>query len=595
MKNRITNLKNSRILKSNIFLSIALNIIFFICILLFCDIKYEVSDDFVMASIISGTYGNGYNPHLIFINVLWGYLLLPFYYLFQGISWYLIAQLLLCLISFVLVSYMFFEKLPRYMALLLVVLLLTLFGDDVYILVQFTKTASLAIMGGGIVFLWALWADRNWKLKLLSSLVCLLGTLVRFNSVFIAGGFLLFLILVEFIRCFASDRKQLAKKWVRVFIPGILVVSAAFGMKGIDSYIYNQNEEYAYFREYGKVRAAIVDASDYGYWAYKEEFDEIGISENDYAILRTWNFADSDYFTLEKLQKIGDIIEDYKQNVGISKEWLFENMQQRNIWSYPACIAVVLLLILSIVFLKKWWLSLCSVIIMLLYFIYFFAIERVVYRVEFSVLLCCFLCIAFFWQRLEIHSGITNIETKRICAIITSICLLAEILIFYPDRSYLDVSNETRKSYIEDVFYNSWDYDARRYRKIVSKNRPENELIKEIKENDNKFYFLDFQTTVQTLYFEWDPFATLPESLYKNTLYFAGVMMEFPDYNRILEQKGLENPMKGLVEEDVYIVDSDQKTLQYKINYLREHYFPHAQAELYKEIDGYQIWKLREN
>ena len=219
MKNRITNLKNSRILKSNIFLSIALNIIFFICILLFCDIKYEVSDDFVMASIISGTYGNGYNPHLIFINVLWGYLLLPFYYLFQGISWYLIAQLLLCLISFVLVSYMFFEKLPRYMALLLVVLLLTLFGDDVYILVQFTKTASLAIMGGGIVFLWALWADRNWKLKSLSSLVCLSGTLIRFNSVYIAGGFLLLLILAEFIRGFTADREQFVKKSIRVLVP----------------------------------------------------------------------------------------------------------------------------------------------------------------------------------------------------------------------------------------------------------------------------------------------------------------------------------------------------------------------------------------
>lgn len=595
MKKRITKIRNSRIWKSNVFLSISVNAIFFACILFLCDIKYEVSDDFVMASIISGAYGNGYNPHLIFINVIWGYLLLPFYYLFPGVSWYLIAQLMLCLFSFTLISYMFFERLSRCMGGVLVVLLLVFLGDDVYILVQFTKTASLAVMGGGIVFLWALWENKSLKLKIISSLVCLLGTLVRFNSIYIAGMFLLLLIITEFIRYFMYDKENFAKRFIRVIVPGILLVFVAFCMKGIDTYIYDQNEEYAYFREFGKVRAAIVDASDYGYWAYKDSLDEIGISENDYMILRTWNFADPEYFTIEKLQKIGDIIENYKKNIGISKEQLFENMQQRNIWSYPACIAVVLMFVLSIVFLKRWWLSLCCVGIIILYFLYFFAIERVVYRVEFSVLLCGFLCIAYFWEKLEIQRDIINIEIKRICAIMTSVCLFSELLLFYPDRSYLDVTNESRKNYIEEYFYNSWDYDARRYRKVVNKNKPENGLIKEIKENGDNFYFLDFQTTVQTLYYDWNPFRTLPVDFYNNTLYFAGVMMEFPDYNRILQKNSLENPMKDLVKESVYIVDSDEKTLQYKISYLKEHYFPNVKAELYKEIDGYQIWKLREN
>lgn len=595
MRDRNIRIKNSRVLNSNIFLSIAANVIFLACILLFCDIKYEVSDDFVMASIISGAYGNGYNPHLIFINVLWGYLLLPFYHLFSGISWYLIAQLLLCFFSFVIISYMFLEKLPKKMAFLLVILLLTFFGDDVYILVQFTKTASLAIMGGGIVYLWALWTNRSWKIKIVSSVICLLGTLIRFNSVYIAGGFLLLPIIVEIIRCVIIDRKNSVKKLIQVIVPGILVVCAAFGMKAIDTYIYNQNEEYAYFREFGKARAAIVDASDYGYWAYKEEFDKIGISENDYTILRNWDFSDPEYFTIEKLRKIGEIISEHKKSVGISKEILFENMQQRNIWSYQACIGLMLLMILSIVFLKKWWLSICSAIIALLYIVFFFAIERVVYRVEFSILLCGFLCMTYFWENFAMRSGLINIEMKRICAIIGLICLFAEALLFYPDSSYLEITNETRKGYIEEFFYNSWNYDARRYRKVVNKNKPENGLIKEIEENEDNFYFLDFQTTVQVLYYDWNPFVTMQESFYDNTLYFAGVMMEFPDYKAVLGKNGLTNPMKDLVKEDVYLVDSDEKTLQHKLYYLREHYYPNAKAELYKEIDGYQIWKISEN
>ena len=74
-------LKNciSKIWKSEILSAIALNLLFLASILVFCDVKYEVSDDFVMSAILSGAYGGSLNPHLIFINVLWGYLLTPFY------------------------------------------------------------------------------------------------------------------------------------------------------------------------------------------------------------------------------------------------------------------------------------------------------------------------------------------------------------------------------------------------------------------------------------------------------------------------------------------------------------------------------------
>ena len=48
--------------------------------------------------------------------------------------------------------------------------------------------------------------------------------------------------------------------------------------------------------------------------------------------------------------------------------------------------------------------------------------------------------------------------------------------------------------------------------------------------------------------------------------------------------------LKQLADKDVYLVDNYYVDL--KINYLREHYYPEARAELQKEIDGYQIWKI---
>ena len=84
----------------------------------------------------------------------------------------------------------------------------------------------------------------------------------------------------------------------------------------------------------------------------------------------------------------------------------------------------------------------------------------------------------------------------------------------------------------------------------------------------------------------------MPESFYDNILYFAGITTNFPDCNKILQERSIEEPLKDLVQEGVYLIDSKSKTLDLKIAFLQEHYYPEARAELYKEINGYQIWKI---
>ncbi len=301
-KGKCYTIKNMPILKkiwkSDICLAILVNVLFLTSILLFCDIKYEVSDDFVMAAIMSGAYGNAPNPHMIFINILWGYLMLPFYYLFPNVSWYLIFQLGLIFVSLVLVSYMILKRSNRPMAFLLIIILLTFFADDAYILVQFTKTAMLAVMGGGVVFAWSLFEHRNWKLEILAAIICLAGTLIRFDVIYIAGGFLLLILIVEFGKMFWKERneKDFQNRIIRITISGICVIALAFGLDSLDSYIYNQDEEYRYFKQYGEARGKIVDASDYGYEAYRTELEKIGVSKgNDirkYAGQRDYRISD---------------------------------------------------------------------------------------------------------------------------------------------------------------------------------------------------------------------------------------------------------------------------------------------------------------
>ena len=70
MKRKITeNPIVKKIQSSNLLTALLINVFFLCLVLLFCDIKYEVSDDFVMAAILSGAYGNGPNPQMVFVNV----------------------------------------------------------------------------------------------------------------------------------------------------------------------------------------------------------------------------------------------------------------------------------------------------------------------------------------------------------------------------------------------------------------------------------------------------------------------------------------------------------------------------------------------
>ena len=91
-------------------------------------------------------------------------------------------------------------------------------------------------------------------------------------------------------------------------------------MNWLDGYIYNQDEEYSYYRAYSEARASIVDSEDYGYEAYEEKLREIGVSENDYKMMRSWNFADNTIFSKEILEQTGDIIREYKRELGVPRK-----------------------------------------------------------------------------------------------------------------------------------------------------------------------------------------------------------------------------------------------------------------------------------
>ena len=61
-----------------------------------------------------------------------------------------------------------------------------------------------------------------------------------------------------------------------------------------------------------------------------------------------------------------------------------------------------------------------------------------------------------------------------------------------------------------------------------------------------------------------------------------------------MEKYGITQPLMDLVHSNVYLVDTDNRTLDNKVKFIQEHYYPNAYAVLYKEVAGYQIWKIKD-
>ena len=594
--------KNRNVLEGNgrrnWYIALAINLIVLGLAVTLGEIKYEVSDDFIMAGILSGAFGMEPDPHMLFINVIWGYMLLPLYHLFPTVSWYLISQLFLCFFSLTAITFLVLERVRGRRAAALIVLLFAGFSNDLYLVVQFTKTAMAAVMAGSLLFLSGLFQreSRKWGRIVFGGVLVFLGSLVRFDVIGIAGGFLAGILVAEFF--WLRKRSERVKVWLKNCLPialcGIVLIGVVLAAKEYDTWVYNSDGAYRYFRAYSQARSSVVDSTSSGYEAMAPEFAAAGISENDYQMMRSWSFADPDYFTLERMQEAGEIIGEDEQAGSRTALDICKRLWGRKFFQYPAFWGCVCLFVISIAFGKRWWpFVVGSGVIGIFYMVYFILRGHVVYRVEYAVFLSVFLSALYFcdeshWKPSLRQERVRKWMFRAFGAVLAGV----QICMYIPDRPPEGISEEERKIFVEDAFYKSWLFDGKRYRRQVQVEDENSALLQEIEKHPDNFYFLDFSTTIQTLYLDYDPFIRLPVGFYQNFLYLGGVMTALPSITALLSENELENPLKSLVKENVYLVDN--LSVENKLRYLQEHYYPEARAELCSVEGGYQIWKFYE-
>lgn len=547
--------------KHPFFTSFFIQLIILSCYIISGTMKYEVSDDFMMQLMVSGAYGTAASD-MMFTSPLLAMGLSWFYQIIPVVNWYFYFQVLLILISLSIIGFVFMKEKYHPLIQSFVFAFLLFIAKDFYQLMQFTKTATIVLCAASIL---AIYAMKQKKRFLIPAIVLLaIGVMLRRKCIYMAGTPLAVYVLFDLI----EHRTDLWNALKPYLLLGICAGICYVGVISSSSFIENSQSDLVAYDKFNTARVAINDVKAIPYEEIKAELDQIGVSENDYQMMLSWNFGDEDFFTTETMSKVADIMDEH-QNHSI-KDALY-SMVYRKYWTYVIFWMILISVIVCAIFFE----SISQAIVMgiagislLLLNAY---VSRNVYRVEVSTFIACALFYLYSIKK----------ERKNISAIWSMFpagcMMIVSVLGMMPIHA--------QSNY--DTMNASWDNNLSKYQ--VSFKETPLAIIQEMEAHPDNTYILGFQSCIQSFYLHYDPIVDYGASLLDNAIYLGGVDFNHPLRNKWMNQHQLNNTLQSLLQEDVYLVE--HKTQQQILTYLQEHVDENITMELVKEIDGYQIWK----
>lgn len=560
-------------IKRAIAYSVAINLFFLALCLVFGDLKFGAIDDYFMAARLTGALGTDYNPHLIFVNAIYGYALLPLYHLFSKIGWYYIGEMFAVSLSFTVIGYVLLQRCGERWGAILATLFTALFASDFYLVLQFTQCASILSAAGMLLFAYGVvehkrdcdcrapGGARNDIKKTvpfaLGVLLMLWGSVMRWQAFLMGMPFFCLGMLFIFKDCWKS-------KW-RVIVGLAILFVGAFTMHHFDQQIY-QSPEYADFVKFQGPRVALGDKENFNQNAVYEDAEEIGLSGKDFQMLKDWIHYDTEVFSVDSLKRYTDIILAYRdQNPTMLVPRNLLNALSHSIHSPLFWTWFVLCLIAYLTNPKKFLYLWASLALILALMTYLLAMGRLVYRVESGFWLYAAVLTIPLYGKLKF-----NISHKLVY---TALGIIACVNIYAYATSGEMVrdpsTGKTRTLAIEDTT----DYT---------------QVFDYIDNQPDKMFLLSMNAFMRFSHHRNPPYLAEPIGQYRRTVSFGYWTPYLPEVKDALAEYGISNPIKDVVHGNVIVLNEPNLA-----DFLQRHYYDSVAVDMFKEIGEMTFYKYR--
>lgn len=544
-------------------IALAINLFILLICMLFGEKFYlGVYDDYFMARILEGAYGDSYNVHMVFVNVLYGYVLLPLYYLFPKISWYYIGEIFAVFISFTAVSYVMIKKMGLQWGSIFSTLLIACFARDFYLTVQFTQCAAALGAAGMVLFVYALDNGLSHKKIIFFAFILAIWGYCMRSDAFLMGLPFFACAMLFFARKFFDHRYQF----------GLCVLIMFLGLWGAKSFndVHYSSPEYQKFLDFQPHRVMLGDKDNYDKGAVYDEIKEGGLFGEDFSLAQNWIFYDSKIFSTDSVKRITDKIQKYTfpLNGGALPAAVLYRFDRSIV--HPCCWAFCMICLALLLHGGKRSLyvlgGLAVMFAMMSYLIY---LMRLVYRVEAGL---------WFYATvlaIPLLNKFRPISHRFFLTVLGSILCVFTVCFFFTG----DFQRSISSGQLQKV--PSLEASRNNYQEVF-------EYMDSLP--DNTVFLMPMWTYWSFARYREPPCYAAPIGSWKRIVSFGFWTPYFPDVEESLRLYGIENPMCDVVKENVIVLGNDE----FLLDFLHRHYYENASVDTLRNIGGVKFFKYSE-
>ena len=543
-------------------IAIAINVLFFVLFAFLGVFRYGALDDYFMSTVLTGAYGSEFDPHLVFVNGVLAYCLMPLYYLFPSVGWFYIFEMSSIFGAFTLFSYCLIRQLGFRLGVPLAVLLSSV-AIEFYASVSFTICAPLFAASGAILFVKG--SIRKKLLWLATGCILLvLGAMLRFQMFLLVIPFLGALLLWAHFPFKTVPKKSL----IALVLCGLVI----YGVNTFDVNLY-KNSEYKYYKEYQYKRAFFGDGAHYDKEAISDELEERGMVPLDFQLLCAWNFYDTQVFSKDSLDAIikianRNVYVENKQRLPAAVAMGISSAFTRNMaWCW--CFVCVLILLFTEKKSRLYpWVSLALVIAS---YIYLLQLNRLVSHVEMGIWLYAAVMGIPLLQRNNAVADVLGKIASRLPIIVSLFALVFLV------GTILSLPKENRNRAIFAVPEMSSDWQN---------------FLEYANENINNVYLLSFYQYKDLGFVKNPPYRAAKPGSWQNIIPIGYWNINLPGMKRELEKRGVENPLRDIVNNNVYTIETGNNP-SYQLFY-KIHYHKNLAVDTVQTFGNLMVLKYRE-
>lgn len=269
--------------------------------------------DYQMREIVLGGYGEA-DYHIIYSNVILGYLFKGLYSLCRSIAWWELVQLGLVFISLVLITYILLCYTDSKLRWMFSVLINFIFGMRLFHSIRYENTA-LVLAVAGILLARVSSMDEKKSHRIMGfiagAVFTVLSGLYSFETCLICYAFYLVYIVIDAIRIW-REQQTLAgrlKKGIVHLLRFIFPLGIVYLLFVFSNGAYERNQEWKEWKEYYDTYEALSRKGLPELSEYAAEYEALGWSETDWQLFTGGLFEDDGVFGTEQLKALAGLEE----------------------------------------------------------------------------------------------------------------------------------------------------------------------------------------------------------------------------------------------------------------------------------------------